>query len=377
MREASSWSGRGAPQSSEHGLRGRSCPLLALVLFTLLAPLPRAEAFPIAPQTLKELTQGAELVVWAEVEKVTVLPPPEPGAKPREGDWDKGLVAHLRIREVWRGKAPADERIQVHYAQLTCPAGAIYDPDERVLAFLVQREGRWRTVGLSYGTRYPTDEDEVAAYRHAVTRFRVMEEQAIVARAARREDGVTAALTDWQVLLATHPATRWDGLYGLVPDSDADHFFYDYRPFRAVHLLPEQREQLTRGFVKYPPLDRTLPMLLTALRGHKSDEVDRLSARALETVLADERPPRWADRAFDLLRERYGEQPAAPSKQDEDPLMRTMADAKAGPSGPRVSEGSPLLREWRRFKQRHHLKPKPLPLPVEFPAPGTGGNTTL
>ncbi|GMU00141.1 hypothetical protein KH5H1_42600 [Corallococcus caeni] len=370
MREAEAWSRRGTRRRIARP-RPWAGLLLTLVLAGVLLPLPRAEAFPIAPWTLWELTETAELVVWADVEKVMDLLPPKSPEEKRERDrWDDSEVAYLRVREVWRGQARPDEQLKVYFnGSYLCPAPPHYEPGQAVIAFLKREGGLWRTVALSYGTRYPESDDELAAYRRAVTRFRVTQEQAIVARAAGRgEAGVQAALTDWQVLAAEHPATRWDGLYGLVPASDADLWFYDPRSHAPPHLFPAHREQLARAFVTAPSLDRTSVMMLTVLHGHISADVDDTAARVLETVLAEERPPYWALSAFDLLRERYGEKPEARSEQTQDPLLRAHGDA---------TDALPLLQQWQHFKQRHHLAPERLPLPAGPGVPGTGANTTL
>ena len=256
--------------------------------------------------------------------------------KERCDSWDDCEVAHLRIREAWRGNARPGERIKVRFnSYITCPvAPPAYEPGEAVIAFLSQDDGIWRTVTQSrYGTRYPEDEDELTGYRRAVTRVRLTEEQAIVARAAGREPGVMAALTDWRVFAAIHPATRWDGLYGLVPEGDEALSAFETRSPRPVHLSSVQREQLARAFVEAPAADRSLPMMLTVLRGYSSAEVDATAARALESVFAREWHPPWTRRALDLLRERYGEPPT---------------DA--------ATDAPPLLQQWQHFKQRHPLR---------------------
>ncbi|WP_223644757.1 hypothetical protein [Corallococcus sp. EGB] len=362
MCEAAPWSRRGA-------LRPRL--RLPLALAVVLAPLLHAEAFPISPWTLRELTQSSELVVWADVEAVTWAPPPTSSEKEAGLDgFDDGQIARLRIREVWRGTAARpDEQLEVHFnGSLICPAPARYEPGLAVVAFLERRDGRWRTLALSYGTRYPESEDELAAYRRAVQRFRLAEEQAIVARAAGREAGVTAARTDWLVYVAAHPATRWDGLYGLASASDEALSAYDFKRPRLAPLSTLHREQLAQAFVTAPSLDRTLPMMLTVLRGHESTEVDRMAARALESILAEKKaPPHWVRSAFDLLRERYGEKPLPRPEQPGDPLLRAFGGTPDDPS---------LRPQWQQFKQRHHLTPKRLPMPWGPAVPGTGANTT-
>ncbi|MCP3140835.1 hypothetical protein [Pyxidicoccus xibeiensis] len=345
-------------------VRHRSSRCLILVLVLTLASLPRAEAFPINPQTLWELTAEAELVVWADVDEVVAAPRDRSAEKKPRFTLD-GEIARLHVREVWKGSARQDERLEVRFdSRLVCPAPPRYEPGLAVVAFLRRHEGKWFTVALSYGTRYPTSRDEADAYRRVVTRAAQAQE-----RTAGKAANLKAAQTDWQVLAASHPATRWDGLYALVPEADEHHAWFDSRAPRGASLSPEQREQLARGFVEHPPLDRALPMMLMALRGHASKEVDGVAARALETVLDGEEVPHWAGLAFNLLRERLGEKVKARTRVDGDPLLRGMQETGTG--------ASPLIQEWKRLKERHSLEPKLLPLPVEPPVPGTGGETPL
>src|SRR5215217_4514556 len=71
--------------------------LLALTLVSVLAHVPRADAYPIAPVTLWSLTQEAELIVWADVEQLRIAP-----RERGEDDGmplDSGEIATLRVRE--------------------------------------------------------------------------------------------------------------------------------------------------------------------------------------------------------------------------------------------------------------------------------------
>jgi hypothetical protein len=319
---------------SRHGgspvFRWSARPLLAVSLVALLSAHRRAEASPFPPQTLWELTLDAERVVWADVEEVARLPPRSAGDGKEEPHWDDGDVARLRVRESWKGAARPGELLEVHFnSGFICPAPARYESGLAVVAFLVRQKGQWRTVGMSYGTRYPTSNAEAEAYRHAVTSAHQAHERWTEVRVSSRAVNMAAARRHWQVLVAAHPATRWDGLYGLVPEADEAHAFHDDRATDVTPLLLAQREQLAEGFVKNPPLDRSLPMMLSALRGHASREVDQAAARALETVLDSEDPPRWATLAFDLLRERHGEKRETRSEPAEDRLMHTLTDASA------------------------------------------------
>ncbi|WP_342375809.1 hypothetical protein NVS55_31620 [Myxococcus stipitatus] len=263
-------------------------------------------------------------------------------------------------------------------SDVICPAPPRYVKGLAVIAFLAREKGKWETVALSYGTRYPASNAELEAYRLAVTLAKDVEDRFGNEEATSRSVEMESARVDWQVRVAAHPATRWDGLYGLVPEADDARSFYGGRHMKAVRLSRAQREALARGFVEAPPLDRSLPMMLMALRGHADEEVDQSAARALETVLSQGKPRDWVSLAFNLLRERHGEKPPprkAPTPEDQ--MARIFRDAASGPSGPGIEDEDSLSRAWTRFKKRHRLKPALLPLPVEPPVPGTGGDTPL
>ncbi|TQF12883.1 hypothetical protein FJV41_26765 [Myxococcus llanfairpwllgwyngyllgogerychwyrndrobwllllantysiliogogogochensis] len=353
----------------------RNAPrLMALVLAALFIPGPRAQAYPIPPETLWGLTEEAEWVVWADVEEAWPLPEDERERAQKE-DWESGHVARLRVREAWKGNARQGEQLEVHWIELACPAPARFEKGLAVVAFLTHRAGKWRAVAKSYGTRYPASNDDLEAYRRAVTLARNAHEKWTQERIVGRGGNLEAARVDWQVRVSAHPATRWDGLYGLVPEGDSARAFYDGRVRTPVVLTGAQREQLARGFVERPPLDRALPMMLKALRGHSDKEVDLMAARALETALTLDGPPGWVPRAFSLLRERFGEKlPPRRAPTQEELMTRMLRDGLSGPSHEEL-EG--FIEEWTRFKQRHQLTPALLPLPVEPPVPGTGGDSPL
>ncbi|MFY1830386.1 hypothetical protein ACN47A_31020 [Myxococcus fulvus] len=361
-------------ESSRHSVVRVGTLLLGLLL-ALRGP--RAEAYPIAPMTLWELTLEAELIVWAEVEAVTSRI-----TDSDEDPWLSGIeesTARLRVIEVWKGTAHPDERVEVAYSpSVLCPAPPRYAQGLLVVAFLSRWQGTWSTVGLSYGTRYPTNNDEAQAYRRVVE-LAVKAQSKASPRVPYREDeqALASAPVDWEVLAASHPATRWDGLFRLVPTGDVVRDFYVEGVDRSVRLSPEQRETLARGFVAHPPLDRSLPMLLLPLRGHASAEVDVAAARALETVLLESGPSRWALLAFDLLRERHGEPLVARVIPEADGIKRAWESAQPGGVDARSKAVLSLPEEWRRFKQRRRLTPRPLPLPVEPPVAGVGGETPL
>ncbi|WP_342375808.1 hypothetical protein NVS55_31615 [Myxococcus stipitatus] len=351
--------------------------LMVWALVALFAPGPRAQAYPISPETLWSLTLEAEWVVWADVEEVRGLSAQEQ-AEVQRGDWETGAVTRLRIREAWKGAGRPGEQIDVHWFPSMCPAPPRYEEGHTVVAFLTRRAGKWRTVALSYGTRYPASPDDTEAYRHAVTLAKNAQDRWTQARIVGRRTDLEAARVDWHVRASVHPATRWDGLYGLVPDSDAARSSYDRNARNPARLTGAQLETLARGFVEQPPLDPALPMMLTALRGHVDTQVDVSAARALETVLGLGEPKGWVTHAFDLLRARHGETlQERESLTSEAQWKRRLEDWSLADAKLEGKELEDLTREWASFKQRHQLTPARLPPSTPPLVRGTGGDTTL
>lgn len=346
-------------QSSHRELRGRPgfppsrmevgkfSGLRVLLLVALFVHTSRAEAESIEPETLWTLTQEAELIVWADVERVSSLPR-DAYSTPRFPD--DSDVATLKVRETWKGSVHPGERIDVHFAaNLDCAAPARYEPGLSVVAFLMKQRRQWHTVALSYGTRYPENPSEVKAFRHVVTAAREAQALRTATENSQETPEFEAARRDWRVLAALHPATRWDGLHGAT---------------LGPGLTPAHQQQLARALVEHPPFDPKLLQMLAALREYPSKDVDRTTANILEILITKEGALEWTGFALDRLRERYGEKPGWRKPWHEissnSPDESTAANATA------------LAREWLAFKKRHGLKPRPLKHPSPRLAPGPG-----
>lgn len=261
---------------------------LALALVTLPAT---AVAYPISPVPLWELVQRSPHIVVAKVERIE--------EREREGDenrWERA-VAHLSVLETWRG---ADEkRIEVTFSNtMICPAPPRYEPGKIVLAFLTVGEKGYRTVALSYGTLYPSEED-LAVYRELVGDAIRLQEASPMPEDAHRK---------WLIRASSRRVTRWDGLYTLIPESDELHSFYDGSGRRslALSLKADEAKNIAEGFVAEPSTDRTLVMTLALLRGYRSRSFDAAVVSATAAVLQRERLPWWASDAVALTLERLG-----------------------------------------------------------------------
>jgi hypothetical protein len=282
----------------------RPFALATLALFFVASP--PVHAYPISPVPLWDLVEQADLIVVAVVEEVVLAPPMQPEAEPR---WDAD-VARLSVLEVWKGDAP--EVVEVGFtAALICPAPPRYEVGRTVTAFLHRAEGAWQTVGLSYGSLYFAP-SELAGVHDLV-------QEALVLQRGRVDPRRKVA---WHVEAARQRATRWHGLYPLMPAADELHSYYDSTGRRpAGALTAEQLATIARGFVEDPAVDSTLPMVLAVLAGYRSRDVDVTAVAAVEALLAEKQAPWWTDQALVAVLERYGDRQAkarvkAASKDD-------------------------------------------------------------
>ncbi len=136
-------------------------------------------------------------------------------------------------------------------------------------------------------------------------------------RAARQildlRPGDSTAENDLLVDLASRRATRWDGLFELVPEGDRLHDYYrrEKPAGNASRLTAEQLARIAAGFVREPSTDQSLPMTLLLLAGFPDREFDRALVGVIDAMVERESLPYWFQDALKLAmsRLRPGEEP--------------------------------------------------------------------
>ncbi|MCP3162912.1 hypothetical protein [Myxococcus qinghaiensis] len=326
--------------------------LLVLALVTVFSHAPQASAsFPPPPHTLWELAHEAQLIVWAEVESVSERP------RLLEGlGYDASVT--LEVRETWKGSVRTGARIET-FILSGGPCATNVQVGLTVVALLNKENGQWLPTWPFCGTRFPGSDSDVEAYRRVITAARQALDRWIQARLAGEAPDFEKAHWDWRVLAAVHPVTRWDGVSGLGSEEfDVARSFYNPRASPDdTARVQGYREELARDIVAYPSFDLTFALMLKLLRGLPNKDVDRVVANVLETVATEKPPPDWAIIAFDLLRERLGENHGSrPSRLH--PHGKSSDAIEAGVA-------QVFVREWPDFKQRHGLKPQPIQPPAK------------
>lgn len=98
---------------------------------------------------------------------------------------------------------------------MICPAPGILYEDESVLIFLDKAEKRegYQIHALSYGVKHELTEEDFKVYKK-----RIQEMQELIK--TNQAAVCSPAIIDWLMKCIELPATRWDGLYELNPQSD-------------------------------------------------------------------------------------------------------------------------------------------------------------
>lgn len=310
----------------------------SIVVAASLLPL-AAWSLPIPPKPLWSLTEEAELIVVARVVSTREAP------SPHDEDWWDTAVASLRVVESLKGSSATN--LEVFYpGSLVCPTPPRYAESETVVAFLERKEGRWRTVSLSYGTLYPQDEelDDVVSM--------------IVAAVALQGAGLSLedlemGRKEWHVQATSLPGTRWHGLYELAPVNERFRPFYN-RSNRHLRTVPEARhlDLLARAFIDAPKVDTTMPMLLAVLGTHEDPLIDRTALSYVEGLLLLDEPPWWTQDLIVAVLNRWG---------DHEPEKRWMSS-----DGSTTDPGPALLRKaWAEAKSSFGI-PDEAPARIEL-----------
>ena len=336
-----------------------ACLIALAVLFALGTLASRsARGYPIPPQTLWEVAKAADLVVLAEVSRVT----DNPACKKRDDCFLDGSIAWLEVRETWKGAAPVGP-LQVFFEpNMICPAPPRYVRGETVVAFLgrhPEKEG-WTTVSLSYGSR--------PASGSALDDLRQLTQSALALQAQGRI--APEKLLEWSVEAASHLATRWDGLYLLRAAADRMHSYYDTErqdetaEIDRAPLSQEQLRRIARAFVVAPPAPGELALSLAVLEGFVDPAVDRTAVALMEGVLAGEGEG-WAYEAKEVMPwvlRRFG-------GQDVEQRWPVLAEDS-------FPESSVLLRQvWEEARKAFEIPKVPPLVPGAAGAQGVGGRT--
>jgi hypothetical protein len=198
-------------------------------------------AYPISPQPLRKLVMESPFIIVGQVKKIE---------KVKSGEYPP-IVLHRAViypLEVLQGDLEAARIEVVFNPGMICPAPPVYIANTTVLAFLEKKLDGYRTHALSYGAK-TLDEPALDVYR-----ARIKEMQAILKMEDEKEQ--RAATVEWLVKCVEEKATRWEGAYELMPESDFMSFYdQDLPDSYALALSASQRERLKKVLLEDDYLD--------------------------------------------------------------------------------------------------------------------------
>ena len=192
----------------------------------------------------------------------------------------------------------------------------------------------------------------------------------------RRGKVPQADYLDWLAEAASRPATRWHGLYPLMPGSDEMHSFYDRagRKPLAQQLQPEHLARIAEGFVSSPPVDRTLTMAMAVLSKHKSRKVDEAAASVIEAILLEPSLPWITEEALKAVLRRFGDRQPERRLVRLEKLRQQCLDVNRNDSA-ELAVLEEARRVWSKAKADLGIPEVP-PAPASFREVwGTGENT--
>lgn len=198
-------------------------------------------AYPISPQPLRKLVMESPFIIVGQVKEIKIV---------KSGE-DPPLVLHRAViypLEVLQGDLEA-EKIEVTFIPgMVCPAPPVYIANTTVLAFLEKKPDGYHTPALSYGAK-TLNEPALEVYE-----ARIKEMQTILQLEDEKEQ--RAATVEWLVKCVEEKATRWEGAYELMPESDFMSFYDRELPDSyALELTPAQRERLKKVLLEDDYLD--------------------------------------------------------------------------------------------------------------------------
>lgn len=210
---------------------------LLLLVFGITA---QAVAYPISPRPLRKLIMESGYIITGFVLDIQEQP------RKKKDDWWGGSIAIVRVKQVLQGTLK-DTVVRISFEpNMICPAPPYFEKHTYVVAFL-DRDGNdkvFRVHALSYGIK------TVAVEVADLYANRIAEMQAIL----KLDDSDTQfkQTVDWLVTCAEHPATRYEGIYELIPGSDFMSYYdrAQAEPFQYM-LTSEQKLRLKNALLRH------------------------------------------------------------------------------------------------------------------------------
>lgn len=216
-----------------------------------------SSGYPIPPQPLRKLILESEFIIAATVLKTGTV------QHKKEDSWENSYALLLVEKQLQGNTVP--DTIKVYYAAgMICPAPARYNTGDRIIAFLdrnTDHKNVFSTPALSYGVKSFSSGEDRNIY---VNRILEMQEIRAISKPAKKHEEII----NWLVKCASHPVTRWEGVYELSPESDfMSYYDTDKSMKKSVFLSVAQKELLFKSFMSIDEPDHADLYLIDIIAG--------------------------------------------------------------------------------------------------------------
>jgi len=185
-------------------------------------------AYPISPRPLRKLVMESEYIIVGYVSKTY---------DKNDSDHWGPRIAQIAVLEKLQGTMQEDTIEISFHPTMICPSPDRYFDSTYVISFLNKKGGEYYTYALSYGAK-TLKKDEIEIYKK-----RILEIQNLLK--ITDEERQYPEIVKWLVKCAEYPATRWEGVFELSPESDFMSYYSRGKKedFKNI-LTPSQKERL-------------------------------------------------------------------------------------------------------------------------------------
>ncbi|HTJ48235.1 MAG TPA: hypothetical protein VL443_02195 [Cyclobacteriaceae bacterium] len=188
-------------------------------------------AYPISPRPLRKLIMESEFIIIGHVDAIKSV-------KVKKDDFFGGSIAEVKVTEVLKGIVK-ERIISIPFnSNMICPAPPHFQENTDVIVFLDKDDNKnYHIHALSYGLK-TRSLNEIEVYKS-----RINEMQQILLITDKDQQFVES--TEWLVKCCENPATRYEGVYELSPESDFMSYYdrTESQPFQ-YELSVDQKMRL-------------------------------------------------------------------------------------------------------------------------------------
>lgn len=204
---------------------------IALIIIFILS-ICNCLAYPITPRPLRQLIIESQYIISGKVISVTEL-------ELDPNYYTAKAQAKIEITQVFKGNLQK-QFMEIQFDNyIGCPQPAHYKPNTLVIAFLDFEKDKFFTHALSYGSK-TLEANDIEVYKERILEMqRILE---IKDQLKQYEETL-----DWLITCVENPATQWEGVFELSPQSNFMSFYSQGKQIDFGQFLSKnQKERLLK-----------------------------------------------------------------------------------------------------------------------------------